>query len=291
MFSPVNEFVVDYIQGKPSVRYSPLDVANWLERFASIATEQLETAKQNVPDTNTTSFKRMYIDVSAQSALGRFFANKLRAATAFMIYEKNGKTDDLSDAISFYMKARDSWQNLIEITEDVYVEELGFGDPVKRPHISGHWKDRLPAIEADIKVMQKLWEEETGESFSKSNSTNPALKDWMKTRPPLPACGHDVPENFHPGKPLEITLNSESPLVQNIKLHYRHVNQVEEYNIVAMRKENGVWQFKIPADFTDSEYHLMYFFEIIDSNNNAWIFPGFNGDLANQPYYHVLCDD
>ena len=291
IFSAVNEFVDDYVEDKPTARYSPADVANWLENFATVSAEQLEIAKENVPNASDPSFRRMYIDVSAQSALGMFFANKLRAATAFMVYEKNGNTDNLNDAVFFYRKARESWQQLIDITEDVYVEDLGFGDPVNRPHLTGHWKDRLPAIDADLNVMEKLLKGNMGDSMPKSTSPSPASEDWMKPRPQIPACAHKAPEKFHPGKPLEIKLNAESPLIQTVKLHYRHVNQAEEYNIEPMSKENGVWRFNIPAGFTDSEYHFMYFFEIIDSNRNAWIFPGFDDDLANQPYYHVLRDE
>lgn len=285
MFSAVNEFADDFVENKPTARYSPLDVASWLENFATTSTEQLEKARQVVADVNAPSFRRMYIDVSAQNALGMFFADKLRAATAFMIYEKNGDTDKLNDAVFFYRKARDSWQKLIEITEDVYVEELGFGH---WPHISGHWKDRLPAIKADLNVMEEILKDKIVDSMQKSIFPSPSSEDWLQPRRQMPSCVHEVPEKFYPGMNLEIKLIPEGPVIQSVKLHYRHVNQAEEYNIESMRKENGVWQFNIPASFTDSEYHLMYFFEIIDSNKNAWIFPGFDGDLANQPYYHVL---
>jgi hypothetical protein len=290
MFSAVNEFVDDYVEDKPTARYSPLDVAGWLENFATTSNEQLEKARQVVADVNAPSFRRMYVDASAQNALGMFFADKLRAATAFMIYEKNGDTDKLNDAVFFYRKARDFWQKLIEITEDVYVEDLGFGDPVNRPHLIGHWKDRLPAIDADLNIMEELLKNKMGEPLSFQKSPSPASRDWLKPRPQMPPCVHEVPEKFYPGKTLEIKLNSESPQIETIKVHYRHVNQAEEYNIEPMSKENGSWRLNIPASFTDSEYHVIYFFEIIDSNNNAWIFPGFNDNLANQPYYHVLRD-
>lgn len=290
MFSAINEFVDDFVNNRPTARYSPADVANWLEKFAMVSSKQLEIAKENVSNVSDPSFRRMFTDVSAQSALGMFFANKLRAATAFMIYEKNNDIDNLNDAIYFYRLARESWQQLIALTEDVYVEELGFGDPVNRPHLTGHWKDRLPAIDADLNVMQGMLKDKTGESLSFPDSPSPASAKWLTPRPQMPPCVHEVPEKFDPGKPLEITLNSGSSLIQIVKLYYRHVNQAEEYNIEPMSKENGVWRFTIPASFTDSEFPLMYFFEINDSDGNAWIYPGFDDDLANQPYYHVLRD-
>jgi len=290
MFSAVNEFVDDIIQGKPSARYSSIDVAGWLEDLATVSQKELTKARQKVPDINDPAFRRMAIDVSAQSALGMFFAYKLRAATAFMFFENNNNTNYLNDAVFFYRKARDSWQDLIEITEDVYLEELGFGDPVKRPHISGHWKDRLPAIESDLNVMEGLLKDKLGKTMLKSLSLSAESENWLRQKPQAPYYEHKVPDKFYPGKPLKIEFSADSLKIKNVKLHYRHVNQVETYNIETMNKENEKWSFTIHGSFTNSEYHLMYFFEINDFNNNAWLLPGFGNNLANQPYYHVMRD-
>lgn len=290
MFSNVNDFVEDIVNDRSTLRYSPADIANWMETFATVSTEHLKIAKNKVSNVNDPSFRRMFIDVSAQNALGMFFANKYRAATAYLIYKENEEIDNLKDAVYFYRLARDSWQQLINITEDVYVEDLGFGDPVNRPHLTGHWKDRLPAIDADLNVMEEMLKDKTGESLSISVSPSAASVDWLKPRPQMSECLHEVPEKFYPGKTLEIKLSSASPQVQTVKVHYRHVNHAEEYNIEPMSKENDEWRFTIPAGFTDSEFHLLYFFEINDSDGNAWIYPGFDDDLANQPYFHVMRD-
>jgi hypothetical protein len=65
------------------------------------------------------------------------------------------------------------------------------------------------------------------------------------------------------------------------------VNQVEAYRFETMTEKNGVWRFTIPGEFTDSDYPLMYFFELQDKGGQAWIYPGFASDLANQPYFHI----
>lgn len=284
MFSPVNEFVDDLIDGKPHLRYSPADVANWLEGFARVSHEQLTQAKQIVPDSMAPSFRRMIIDVSVQNGLGMFFAHKLRAAVAYALYEEKGELDDLQDAEYFYRVARSAWEGIIRSTENVYVEKLGFG---QFPHIRGHWKDRLPAIEEDLKYMQQRLQEKIGKSATLSQKPGASSKSWLASRPSTPLCEHAIPIEFKPGKPLEIVLNSVGSRIHNVKLHYRHVNQVEAYKIESMSEKNGIWQYLIPADFTDSEYPLMYFFELHDVSGNAWIYPGFEPELANQPYFHV----
>lgn len=285
MFSPVNEFVDDFLNERPSHRYSPVDVASWLEKFANTSYQQLKIAEQNVPDASDPSFIRMSVDAKVQNAIGLFFANKLRSATAWMIHENNGNLDCLKDAIYFYQIALDSWEKITDYTENIYINKLGFG---RFPHIRGHWKDRLPAIEQDLNVMKETLEEKTGESWTMPAGPSPFATKWLKARPPVPPCEHEAAESFSPGKPLEISIKYYSPEIQEIKLFYRHVNQVEAYNSASMIKKDGAWSYTIPAGFTDSEYQLMYYFVLYDEKGNSWIFPGFEEELANQPYFHVL---
>ena len=41
----------------------------------------------------------------------------------------------------------------------------------------------------------------------------------------------------------------------------------------------------IEASYTDSPYGLLYFFEVIASGGDAWMVPGYERDMANDPYY------
>jgi len=284
MFSPANEFVDDLIQGRPHARYSPVDVAGWLEGFATVSTEQLSLAQQNVSDPTDPSFRRVFIDVSVQNGLGMFFAQKLRAAVAFTLYEEKGDLDCLRDAVYFYRAARSAWAGIIQQTENVYVDELGFGHS---PHIRGHWKDRLPAIDQDLNYMEQLLREKIGESAAFPTEPSESASGWLDPRPILPSCEHTIPVGFDPGQPLDLLLSSRSPRIHSVRLHYRHVNQVEAYQIETMSEKAGVWRYTLPGDFTDSDYPLMYFFELLDDRGHAWFYPGFEQDLANQPYYHL----
>jgi hypothetical protein len=284
MFSPANELVQDLIQGRPHARYSPIDVAAWLEGFATNASEQLSQAKEMVSDPRDPSFRRMYTDVSVQSGLGMFFAQKLRAAVAFTFYEEKGDTEFLRDAVYFYQAARSAWEGIIQQTENIYVDELGFG---RFPHIRGHWKDRLPAIDEDLNEMEGMLREKTGESEGFPTAPGSSSGSWLKSRPPIPPCEHQVPGGFETGQPLDLVLTSGSPGIKTVRLHYRHVNQVEAYQITPMSGNSGIWQYRIPGDFLDSDYPLMYFFELLDDAGHAWIYPGFQQDLANQPYFHL----
>jgi hypothetical protein len=284
MFSPTNEFVEDFINSRPSARYSSIDVALWLENFALISSEQLRHAKSKIADETHPAFKRLFVDVSVQNQLGLFFANKLRAAVAFSLYEEDSNQDYLNDAIYFYRAAHKAWEGIIEITEGVYVENLNFGHS---PHIHGHWKDRLPAIDEDLNSMEQIFQDKFGNSVSFGEKMSSSADNWLKSRPALPTCNHTIPEMYEQGKPLELVFTSQSSRIKKVKIHYRHVNQAEAYNIEPMKGKNGIWRFTIPGDFLHSKYPLMYFFELLDGKGNAWLYPGFEENLANQPYFQL----
>ncbi len=68
-------------------------------------------------------------------------------------------------------------------------------------------------------------------------------------------------------------------------LYYRHLNQAEDEQVVDMKAAGpGTYLVTIPAQYTDSPYALLYFFELRDAQGNAWLYPGFNADFGNQPY-------
>ncbi len=283
MFSPVNEFVEDFIKKQAHARHSPIEVANWLEGFANVSQQKIALAQKLVPNAASPTFRRVKIDVAVHNGLGLFFANKLRAAVAYDLFQKRGDVDSLRDAIRFYRLARRAWAGIVDRTRGVYVEKLDFG---ARNEIRGHWSDRLPNIEKDLAFMEQILKDKTGQTLPVQDGPSPAAAAWLKIRPTKPNCKHNVPTQFYMGKPLDIAISTTSQ-VKNVKLHYRHVNQVEVYQVESMADHRGTWRHSIPGEFTDSAFPLMYFFELQDDAGHAWLYPGFEPDLANQPYYAV----
>ena len=72
-------------------------------------------------------------------------------------------------------------------------------------------------------------------------------------------------------------------------LHYRHVNQAERWRSTAMHRNGDGFAAEIPADYTESEFHLQYFVSLT-RQGQAVLVPGLEGNLANEPYVTVLQD-
>ena len=103
-----------------------------------------------------------------------------------------------------------------------------------------------------------------------------------------PQCSHLPAIAVHPGKPLPIEIAAEAGFgLARIRLHYRHVDQSDAYEVVEMSQEGARFKATIPAEYTKSPYPLLYYFEVHDSQGHVWMYPGLNPDLANQPYFVV----
>ena len=79
-------------------------------------------------------------------------------------------------------------------------------------------------------------------------------------------------------------MSSEKPVT--VKLLYRHVNQAENYVTVEMQARDDRHRAVIPAEYTQTEYPLQYYFELHDGEA-AWLYPGLNEQRSNVPYFVV----
>lgn len=290
LFSSSSEFTDEILEGSRSGRYSPLDVARWLESDAQAAEARLAKARSKIENARAPSFQRLAIDVSAQSGLGRFFAQKLRAAVAFELYKRTRDPAVLERSVQEYRLARDAWKQVVEVTDGVYMDDITYG---LEPYLRGHWKDRLPAIEQDLDDMQQLLRQV--ESTSKSSTEEQGLPSdldlaalFAASPAARPRCHHLPAASFKAGRPLPVEMAIESGYrLSRVRLHFRRANQAEAYRAEEMPLENGRYRKTIPGAYTDSPYPLVYFFELRDQQGQAWMFPGLGTDLMSQPYFVV----
>lgn len=286
LFSSVDSFAEALLQGKTDARYTPLEVAKWLDDLAEEAERQLELAQAELSASENPGFRRAAVDITVQIELGHFFAQKLRAGVAYALYERTRESGYLHDAIVSYRAARAAWAAIVEHTIHVYMADLTFGPEARK---RGHWADRLAAIDHDLLAMENVWQEAT----RKGVLTEPLAHDYnaLAVRSQeRPLCEHKQPEVFQAGSPLplEISLRvaTEAPNV-NIRVHYRRVNQAEAFLSQKMQREGQTFKVVILEEVTQPPYPFMYFFELYTDNGDAWFFPGLNSSLTNQPYFCV----
>jgi len=289
LFSRVDDFAAELIEGQPSAKYSPVEVARKLQALAETAARCLAEASARVADAAVPEFRRFAVDVAIQSQMGAFFAWKLRAGVLYALYERSGRRSALEEALKSYRAARDAWSELIARAGGCYAQDLTFGI---EPQLRGHWVDRLPAIDQDIADMEDRLE---SANLLRANAPGEdaitrALRMVLNPpRRPRTPCDHTPPAPFRPGQTVIIEIAVREiegqALPLSVLLRYRHVNQAECYREAIMEAEGSLYRAEIPRDYTNSPFPLQYFFEMQDALGRAWLYPGFADDLSSQPYY------
>jgi len=266
LFSRINDFAGELLKGERSGKYSPIEVAQWLEDLAGAA--------------HPANARRVDIDIAIQAGLGKFFAAKFRAGVLYAIHERTGDRAALQEALKYYRTARAAWAGLAERAKAVYVPDITVGE---LPWLRGHWLDRIPAIDADIALLEKrlLSARPTGDPQVKA-----AIAEAMgRPQRPSTAMRHRVPDRFQREQPL--ALEFTCLVLASARLYYRHVNQAERWQSAAMDRQGPAYVATIPGAYTDSPYPLQYYFELHSAPDRAWLYPGFPADLAGPPYYVV----
>ena len=281
LFLRINDFADQLLDGTSSGKYSPVEVAQWLDDFADAATQHLTQAARDITG-KPVQYRRLEIDVLIQAGLGHFFAAKFRSGVLYRIFENTGDRGALETSLEQYRKARAVWAELADRAKGIYLPDLTVGE---QPQQHGHWLDRLPAIDRDISAL--------AEKLDGVKLTEPSVATALAIKTVLghvvrevSTCRHVPPARFAPGQPLEIKLFVESA-VASVSLYYRHVNQAERFNVATMERRERQYQATIPATYTDSPYPLQYYFEIESAKGGAVLYPGLGKELTNQPYFVV----
>ncbi len=280
LFAGVNEFAAELLKDERSGKYSPIEVAQWLEDLARESAADLARAgAQKTPDG-----RRVAIDTGIQIALGRFFAARFRAGVLYAIFEQAGDREALDEALKLYRAAREVWAQMAASAAGVYVADVTVGE---LPWLRGHWSDRLAGIDADIAAMAARLEHAAASAPS-APPAKAAIAAALSApaRGPLSA-GHTPAPHLQPGEPLYLELTT--PRSARARLWYRHWNQAERWQSTDMLRlpESGSLRASIPAAYADSAFPLEYYFEIRHSPQRVSLLPGFDATRANQPYYVV----
>ena len=295
-FSRIDDFAEELLKGEPGARFSPTQVAAWLQSHAVAAEHALAQAQSAVREPQNAEFRRLAADVALQSGLGYFFAWKFRAATLFALYRLSEYRPALEQALAAYRRARAAWARAAEGAKAVYRADVTFGPGAFQ---RGHWLDRLPAIDADIADMEKALQtagpDRAGATSASAQRLDRAIRAILKETPApqraVPRDFHLPPASFRRGAVLAVEVQAgrgrDSGELKSIHLRFRRVNQAEVWQTVELQREGAKYRASIPAEYTDSPFPLQYHFELRDRSGVAWFCPGLKPGVHGQPYFVV----
>nr|WP_294695341.1 hypothetical protein [uncultured Friedmanniella sp.] len=279
LFATPDEYADSLLDGVPTAKYSPLEVADWLDRLAEVALERLRAARQHTDP--TADFRRLAVDVEVQAHLGQFFAAKFRAAVAWRWHQRTADPPSLDSALDAYRSARSAWQRAAAAA-DLYQPDLPFG---RMPYQRGHWADRLPAIEEDVAALADHAGGESCLTHADRSAQFPGPARRIEFE-----VGHLPPTAFQKGEPLRLSFTAPAEPGLAVRLHYRHVDQSTSWLVTSTVAEGNRFSVDLPAEFTDSPYSIQYFVEVRSPAGTGLHPPLDPVHLSNQPYFVVHAD-
>jgi hypothetical protein len=229
-------------------------------------------------------------DVAIQAGIGRFFAEKLRAGALFELYRATGDGRPVQEALAAYRRARQAWLDASAVSQATYKRDITYG---RAAHLRGCWQDRLAAIDQDIADMEAEQVSKTARPagvHSAGQVTSALQAILSRDRRPVTKLLHTPPASFRKGAPIVITARPSSRSDAGkltLRLHYRRVNQADVYQIAEMAQNGDEYTASIPRANTDSPFPVQYFFEVRRGSGAATLWPGFNAELTNPPYFVV----
>jgi hypothetical protein len=280
LFYRMIDFADDLFKGERSGKYTPIEVAQWIEDYAAAATGSLARGEARATGKNRPEYRRLAIDIAVAADLGRFFGAKFRAGVLYCIFERTGDRGALEQAQKSYRAARDVWAAIVERTKGVYVADITVGETRV---LRGHWSERLADIEADIAAIA-----------TKLDSAKPAQTEGPIARAIAAALArperrvaagrHTPPAGFRPGRSLPLEFAADKDYA-SARLYYRRVNQAERWQSEAMQAEDRLWRAAVPEAYTESPYPLQYYFELKEAPEVVALYPGFDDMHTGQPYF------
>ncbi|HEX4213598.1 MAG TPA: hypothetical protein VIA06_09785 [Candidatus Dormibacteraeota bacterium] len=281
MFSSAQAFAGELLEQEPSGRYTPLQVAGWLDQLGAGALAPL----MEVAGSSSPGVAAIAADVRLQAGLARFFAEKLRAAVLFELGGRLRDGEVIAEAVQRYRSARKAWAQLADGARASHPQgDLAFGPSA---HLRGHWADRIDAIDQDLRAMETL---ASASGSTESGRAWLARAEAVGLEPPPPSAVR-VTESPSSGGGLAVfarvtTAGPYGP-ARRVVLNVRPVNQATGYSRLQMRPDLGGFAVSVNGDALDERYDTQYFLTVESVEGRRWIYPGIGQALLDQPYRTV----
>ena len=281
VFSSAREFAEAHFEARPDGRYSPLDVADWLEDLASGVSREATTAREE-SEIDAGDALRLR-DAEALAGIGHFFAGTMRAAVAYELFDLSGLRAHLAEAVRCLEDAIAEFAHVAADLDGLYVSDLAFGEV---PEGRGTWSDRLPAMREELHQLQ-----------TELAALAPGASDGAQVGLPMvlerrlaPVVGELTARASlsSPGV-LEVRLDlAPGVLAEEIvqaTLRYRPVNQFAAYERCVMER-TGPRHFSalIPAEVLAQPFAVQYFCELAAGDGRSARLPGLGPSLNEVPY-------
>jgi hypothetical protein len=235
-------------------------------------------------------------DFCILAGLAQYHCEKLEAARRLVKYESDGYKSDLQESVECLRRARAAWKQIVDASTGVYHANLVFGVSPENArnqfghHHSGHWKDRLAEIDADLKRLEELEQKAPARELGLTLNRGGGDPGYGE----LPAKCRHVPPKIRADQasiPFEL-VTTEGTIDQSIRpihLYLRPLDQTRKWTRYEMKpvredKTDAVWRVEVPIREIDRSFDVQYYFNLGLSDFPYRNWPDWR---EGQPYFVV----
>jgi len=270
-FMNVRDEAKSILAGTETPMRRPEETSRWFAKTADAIQEQVAQAEKSIGSHAGNEFRSTITDLNILAGLARYHSWRLLAGVQYNLYKQSGDLAAFDDAVASERHAVESWKQMVTAAGDVYNENLAFG--AHAVGFSRHWKEEYALLNRDFE--QLLAER------AKAEGTPGARHVALSTAMPEPPAAQLLPAGMaEQGSDYVVSArvnasSSVKPGVKSVRLRYRHVTQVEDYETaeMALDPKTGTYVGRIPASFIDPKWDLMYFVETIGNNGAGRMYP------------------
>lgn len=280
LFATAREWAEKLLGGNVEHRYTPLDVADWLDALADTCDAALAAAR-GAADALWPEPRRILIDVEICAGIARFFAERFRAAIWAELFVAGGGSALIEPAIDHARRAVAAWDRIADLSRDIYHDDLTYGP---QSWLRGSWQARQAEMRAELLDLEAQRSGGRTESLPLSAEARRAVAALRSRRPVVQANDLSAPATFRRGQP--ITVRYDGPADLPPVLRYRVVDQSQRWQATEMRPDGNGHAATVPGEYLDTPFHLQFFVSA-SAGGEPRLAPGLDADLSNQPYILV----
>lgn len=281
LFANAFEYVDALLHDRQEHRYTPLDVADWLDGLAAEC-EGAVAGARSTPAWTTPEVQRVMIDVEICGGIARFFAERYRAAVWAELYITTKATPLINQVMDHAVRSTQAWDRIANVSRDVYHDDLTYGP---ESWLRGSWHSRQPEMRAeldDLCALRTLGQTESRPIPPEGERAIAALEARRAVRQ---SNGVTAPEQFGRGEPVTVRVDGSADAAP--MLRFRTVDQSKRWKTLEMAAAGNGYEATIPAEETDTDFHLQFFVSLTRGGTPSLV-PGLDPDLSNQPYFLVV---
>ena len=274
LFSTIVEHAGDLLAGRANPKYSPIEVAQWLEDYTAASGQALASARLQATSHTSPEFRRIEEDVLIQNGLGRFFAAKLRSGVLFEIYyqdrECGGRQACAGQIPESTRAPGQAWRRgpIASTMQTLLMADI----PMRR----GNWSDTVGRIDKDIAAMESKLQTPPASGSAQNVERAIQAATGKPNRPSRPLRSHAALRAFIPGNRSRFLCRprrSDAPNAVQSLLPSCESGRTLVVGGNAIAATSG-YSAAIPGDYTNSVYPLQYYFVLQRGADAAWLYPG-----------------